>query len=332
MSDRAGGPVLYFCTYFDSNYLLRGLTMYRSLGASGCEFVLYVLALDDAAKALLDSLALPNLRTIAVEELERANPELLPAKASRSRIEYYFTLTPLLPLAVFEREPQAQLATYLDADLYFYESPAQVLAELGGNSVLVTEHRYPPHMLKQLEYGRFNVQFQGFRRDEVGLACLRRWRDQCIEWCYDHVEGERYADQKYLDEWPSLYAGHIVIVQHAGAGVAPWNWSTNPLRLEHGRMRVAGQPLVFYHYHGVKLFGPRLISNGLSNWGLMPWRERRWLYAGYVRALRDTRAWLRERSGTTMPMRDRIIRGKGIGISSMGEIARKAWAPVMLVP
>ncbi|MGO8085215.1 hypothetical protein [Rhizobium leguminosarum] len=31
------------------------------------------------------------------------------------------------------------------------------------------------------------------------------------------------GDQKYLDEWPDLYA-NCHIIEHPGAGVAPWNY------------------------------------------------------------------------------------------------------------
>ncbi len=321
----------HYCTYFDSNYLLRGLSMYRSLQAAGGPSVLHALCLDEDAFTALRALALPGLHPIALNAVESFLPALTAAKANRSRVEYYFTLSPVLPLYLFATHPELDAVTYLDADLLFYSSPETVLAELGDRSVLVCEHRYPARHVDKLRYGRFNVQFQTFRRDETGLACLTLWRDQCLEWCCDHAEGDRYADQKYLDEWPALYGERLAIAQHPGAGLAPWNWETLPLSLDAGNLKVAGQPLVFYHYHGVKIFGHHLISNGLLDWGLMPWRIRRWLYAGYVRHLRATRRWLLEKTGIERPMRDRFIRGTGIGLASTREILRKAWHQAMLV-
>ena len=41
-------------------------------------------------------------------------------------------------------------------------------------------------------------------RDE-GIAALRWWRERCIEWCYDCVEGDRFADQRYLDRLPGMF-------------------------------------------------------------------------------------------------------------------------------
>lgn len=321
----------HFCTYFDTNYLLRGLTLYRSLIATGVPFQLHVLALDDGVAGLIGQLALPNLHAFTLAELEQWVPALLTAKANRRLIEYYFTLTPQLPLFLFERDPEIDLITYLDADLYFYASPEPLFAELGSRSILVTPHRYPDHLKGHEVYGLFNVQYQSFRRDEAGLACLYRWRDQCLEWCYDRVEEGKYGDQKYLNEWPALYGDRLVILQHRGGGVAPWNWSSAPITLHKGRVTVGGDPLIFYHFHGVKIFNPYFISNGLADWGVMPRPLLRWFYVGYLRQLRATRTWLRQRLGVDLPMRDRIIRGHGLGVAAFGEILRKAWIQATIV-
>ena len=322
----------HFCTYFDRNYLLRGLTMFRSLQATGLDFILHVLALDAETDATIRSLNLSNLRSISLPELERANPRLSSAKRDRTRIEYYFTLSPFLPLHIFDTDSSIDLATYVDADLFFYASPLPLFDELGSRSILICEHRYSPHLKAQQKHGRFNVQYQSFRRDEPGLRCLERWRDQCAEWCHDRFDAGRYADQGYLDEWPSLYADCLAVVAHPGAGLAPWNWATFPLQWNHGRIEVGGQGLIFYHFHGLKIFSPHFISNGLMDWGLMPRSFLRFLYAGYVRQLRETRTWLRENTGRDFAMRDLSIRGAGIALASVPEIARKSWSQAMIVP
>lgn len=316
----------YFCTYFDSNYILRGLTLYRSLTGTDCVFRLYVLALDASAASILNRLALPNLEVVTLAELERWAPALLGAKSNRRIIEYYFTLTPQLPLFCFEHDSTIDLITYLDADLFFYASPEPLFAEMGERSVLVTPHRYPNHLRSHEVYGLFNVQYQSFRRDLTGIACLQRWRDQCLEWCYDRAEGGRYGDQKYLDEWPTLYSDRLAILSHRGGGVAPWNWSSFTIVRSKEGITVGGDPLIFYHFHGVKVFNPYFISNGLLDWGVMPRPLLRWFYANYLRQLRFTRNWLRDQLGIALPMQDRIVRGQGISVATFREILRKAWA------
>jgi hypothetical protein len=232
---------------------------------------------------------------------------------------------------VLAANPEAGLITYVDADLFFYGSPSPLFDELGTHSILICEHRHSTHLKDQRQYGKYNVQYQSFRRDETGIACLERWRDQCLEWCYDRVEDGRYADQGYLDEWPALYPDKLAVVSHKGAGMAPWNWAAYPLQWNSGAIEVSGQPLLFYHFHGVKIFSSYFISNGLADWGLMPWSFRRYLYAGYVRQLRHTKRWLRAKTGCNIPLRDVFIRGKGMALSSFTEIVRKSWSQAMII-
>lgn len=319
----------YFCTYFDSNYLVRGLTLYRSLVKSGCVFELYALALDDKTYETLSKLALPNLHPISMLELENWEPRLLLAKKNRSKIEFYFTLSPILPLYILDTKKRVELITYLDADLFFYHSPEPIFQEMGNASILITEHRFPAYLKDKEKFGRYNVQYQSFRRDKQGLACLDRWREQCLEWCYDRLEDGKYADQKYLEEWPQRYE-QLVVVQQKGGGLAPWNWATHPLNLSNNSVAVAGEPLIFYHFHGVKIFYPWFISNGLLDFGMMPYRLRRWFYVGYLRQLRSTRKWLVEQDIRDIFLKDKFTRGRGISVATLGEIFRKAWAQGMI--
>src|SRR6266581_8063063 len=101
-----------FCTLFDRNYLSRGVALYRSLerqaGVGG--FTLHALCMDDESRDVLTRLDLPSLRVIPLTEFE--DPELLKAKGTRSRIEYYWTCTPSLPLFVMDRELNAEVVTY----------------------------------------------------------------------------------------------------------------------------------------------------------------------------------------------------------------------------
>ena len=281
----------HFCTYFDKNYLLRGVALQRSLARHCDAFRLHVLCMDDDAYDALGRLALDNLRPVRLSEVEAWDPRLLEAKGNRSRVEYYFTLSPHLSLFLLDLHPEIQLITYLDADMLFFASPQPLFDELGERSILLFEHRFPPHLEKNEIFGRYNVQFLSFRRDEQGLACLERWRDQCREWCYDRLEENRFADQKYLDEWPGRY-DRAVVAQHPGGGVGPWNWSGSRFERDGEIMRVDGAPLIFYHFHALKVLTPRWISLGMARYGRMPGALAHFFYDRYLAALRESRDWL----------------------------------------
>jgi hypothetical protein len=321
----------HFCTYFDSNYLLRGLTLYRSLSEQDTAFQFYVLCLDHACHETLSALNLANVHPVSLAAVESWDAELAQAKSNRSLIEYYFTLSPVFPLYVMAHWPAVDIVTYLDADLYFYAAPDPLFAELGEHSILVIEHRFPDYLKDKEKYGRFNVQYESFRRDEQGMACLQSWRDDCVAWCHDRLEADRYADQKYLDAWPARY-DRLVNLRHKGAGVAPWNWARYPLALRDDTLYVDGEALIFYHFHGVKILHPCVISHGLSDFGLMPWRLRNWLYKGYIRQLKQTAGWLQSQGIQAPPVKDRRIRGPSLKrMNTVQEILRKIWVQLMFV-
>jgi hypothetical protein len=259
-----------FCTYFDHRYIPKGLAMWRSLKAQHADAVLHVLCLSEACIEILRGLRLTDVHLHGLDELEGSDPELLLARANRSLVEYYFTLTPCFPLRLLKTSPGITRLTYVDADLYFFASPQPILDEVAGSSIGLIEHRFPDDLAHLASYGRFNVGWLTFRTDETALACLESWRRQCIEWCYDRLEDDRFAEQKYLDDWPTRFP-NVRIIQHPGANVAPWNLNRFKLSVEDGAVRVDGHALIFLHAHGYRIGSPGQRSDAnLDTYGVRP--------------------------------------------------------------
>jgi hypothetical protein len=245
----------HFCTLFDSNYLLKGVAMLRTLKQHCHDAHVYVLCMDGLTREILKQMDLPHVTCLSLSEVE--DEALLAIKPGRSVAEYCWTLSPCLPWYVLQHNPDIDAITYIDADLYFYSSLQPLFDEIGDASIVIIEHRFPPAMKHHEVKGRFCVEWVGFKRDEQGMACLAHWREQCIEWCFHQLEEDRMGDQKYLDQWPGKYSG-LLILQHPGAGVAPWNYSQYRFgRDERGTITVNGAPLIFYHFHQLQL-----LSNG----------------------------------------------------------------------
>jgi hypothetical protein len=245
------------CTLFDRRYLSRGLALYRSLVEHCQDFDLWVFCMDTETEVALRRLDLSGLRTVSLAELEAHDPGLLAAKPTRSQTEYFWTLTPATCLYVLDHEPRATIVIRVDADVSFHADPGLAIAELGRDSVLLTPHRVAPEFADSPEEpekwgGVFNVQFEAFRRDDVGLGALRWWRARCIEWCYDRVEPGRYGDQKYLDELPKRFDGVRTLTQ-PGAGIGPWNVSAHRLERRGQRVLIDGEPLIFHHYQSLEI-------------------------------------------------------------------------------
>jgi hypothetical protein len=237
----------YFCTLFDSNYLFKGVVMLHSLHQNCAGAEVYVLCMDEPCRQILEGLGLPGVKCISLPEIETA--ELLTVKKDRNMAEYCWTLSASFTAWVLGEFPDVDLLTYLDADLMFF-SPVDVLfEEIGGASIAIIEHRFTSRLKYLEENGRFCVEWVSFRRDAEGLACLHKWRNQCIEWCYARLEDGRMGDQKYLDNWPMDYTS-VHVIEHSGAGVAPWNYPNySYLQDNLGRVTADGLPLIFYHFH-----------------------------------------------------------------------------------
>jgi hypothetical protein len=270
-----------FCTYFDVRYLARGLALLDSLRAHVGSFRLFVLCLDEETERALAGR--PGVVALRLADLERAQPALLEARANRSWLEYYYTCTPAFIAWLFSLFPDLDLLSYLDADLWFFSSPEPLFDEMGDASLMVVEHRFPEALRHLTAYGRFNVGWLSFRRDDEALGCLERWRVQCLDWCYDRVEPTRFGDQKYLDAWPQLYS-RLAILRHPGASLAPWNLARFAIEARDGRVLVDGAPLVFHHFHGLSYTRPGPFRSGLEPYGarLTP-VLRRHVYRPYLR-------------------------------------------------
>jgi len=255
-------------------------------------FRLWVLCFDDLTYEILQKLALPQVQPILLADFEYGDEQLLRAKGNRSRIEYYFTCTPSLPLYILRNCPEVDVITYLDADLFFSSELSPIYKELGDGSVLIVGHRFPPHLSHLEVHGIYNVGLLSFRRDDAALKCLHWWREQCLEWCYDRVEDGRFADQKYLDDWPTRFQ-RVMVLQHKGAGLAPWNVANYLLRVDNGQVVVDSQPLVFFHFHGLKQVRQWLYEPGLAEYGVrVDPLLKRYIYGLYIRELQEVARWV----------------------------------------
>jgi hypothetical protein len=248
----------YYCTYFDANYLSRGVALIRSLMLHETRrWILYVVCLDEITRVVLEKMAFQSVRCVALHELEKGDAALLSAKSNRSTTEYYWTLTPTILQRIFEWMPHIEALTYLDSDLFFFSTPQPIFDEFADVSVLIHEHRFPQRLRSlEIDAGKYNVGLLCFRNDPKGRRVLHWWRERCNEWCYARAEGGKYGDQAYLNSWLTEFEG-VGVLQHVGAGLAPWNYEqyviTPPAPGSHESARVSDSPVVFYHFHGFQM-------------------------------------------------------------------------------
>ena len=140
--------MMNFCTLFDSNYLDKGLVLYRSLERQTEDFTLYIFCFNDKAMEVLSSMNLKHAVLIHHTAIE--TDEVLAAKGNRSRAEYCWTCTPVIIEYVLDNYP-VDSCVYIDADLYFFQDPAILFHEISeaGANIVVTPHRFSNHPKQQ---------------------------------------------------------------------------------------------------------------------------------------------------------------------------------------
>lgn len=242
---------MHFCTYFDSYYLHRGLALYFSLEKHLKEpFTLWILCFDSKTYTILKTLNLKNVKLIEQEDFESEDTELLRAKGNRTRVEYYWTCTPSLPLYIFRNNPAIKTIYYLDADTFFFSSPNALDYELRQHSILIVPHDYSKEFEEHSASGIYNVGIMAFRRDANGMDCLKWWRERCIEWCYWRHEDGKIGDQAYLNDWPVRFE-NVVVSGNIGINAAPWNVAKYGIESDwNGSVLIGKKPLVCFHFHG----------------------------------------------------------------------------------
>jgi hypothetical protein len=155
------------CLLFDRDYSAEGWLCCRSIHEHAPSAKIYVLCLDE--KVLEESRG-QRVTGVPLADLERRFPVLADAKLDRSWPAYTQTCKVFLPAYVFERFGEETLC-YVDSDMYFWQSIAEVERVLGNSSFMVAsrEDRVRPPQ------GEFNGGFFACRNDAHSRRFFAWW-------------------------------------------------------------------------------------------------------------------------------------------------------------
>lgn len=273
-----------FATLFDVHYLPQGLALYESLmkHSSQRNFTLYVLPMDRECERILKALPLPHLEIVNREFFEDALGMDV-VKANRSFAEYCYTAASCLCEYVILRHDLSEIS-YVDADCWFAADPEAIFAEIGTRSIGIIPHRFAEKDRPRLAInGEYNVSLVHFKATATGRECLQTWARACRNWCYLRNENGKYADQGFLNDWPSRHGEECCVIQNIGVGCAPWNLQQYSVTTENGWTYVDGQRLIMYHAHEF-----RDNRDGTYRWTNYPLRaeDGRNIYRPYEEAVR----------------------------------------------
>ena len=278
----------HFCTLFNSAYQFHSRVLYESIcrneDINNLQF--YFFCFDDDSYNYFADLNLPNVNPIALEKLEGYLPDLKNVKSQRSLVEYFFTSTPAICKYVLENYPEVNEIVYLDADLFFFQSPEILFNEIGDSSVSIIPHRFNFINYFRNVYGIYNVGWISFKRDEEGVACLNKWYRNNLEWCFVKLTFKRYADQKYLNYWRRDF-DRVHVIKNIGANVAPWNVGNYKIRLKNDVVYVDDVPLIFFHFASMKYIDQSYFTTISSYFSFVTPEIIKLIYRPYISRLQQ---------------------------------------------
>jgi hypothetical protein len=268
-----------FCTYFDKNYLIQGLTLYKSLCDHCNSFHLYIVALDGLTFDIIKKMAYRNITVIPLADIE--DEEVLKAKERANSWQYVGVIQPVVCEYILRAFCLDSL-TYLEADMFFFSSPEILFDELKGKYVSLVPHRFSKEHERSKESGRYCTQFNSFYNNQNSYEILDYWKQESFKYSKDKPND--YPGQLSIDNWISMFED-VLEIENIRARVAPWNIDNYKLDIsQDGVPSVNGKSVVFYHFHQ---FG--WLANGKYHYCSyeLPKNAIECFYKPYTKVLKD---------------------------------------------
>ena len=209
----------HICTLSDINYLIKGLTLYRSILENNKSFTLHYLCLDDESYDLLTSLNLDKIIPYSLSDLLKKDSELLSVRNTLRYDEFCWSMASYFCKELLKTNKSI---LYCDSDLYFYRSFDDIYGEVGDKSIGLIRHR---HIHYGHRVGEFNVGIIYFRGDTPGISCSSFWWD--LVKTKHHKYYNEYGtcgDQKYLELFTQKYLDNVCIIDTIVGHGAPFNF------------------------------------------------------------------------------------------------------------
>ena len=151
---------------------------------------------------------------------------------------------------------------------FFFGNPLEIIKSIKKNQTcVITKHNYAKIYDQSKKNGIFCVQFMYFKNNKLSKKILTKWRAQCLKWCFNRVEKNKFGDQKYLDQWPKIYKDKVKITDKKGAGIAPWNTTDYKILKKESLYALEKKDnslhkIFFFHFHDLKIMGKYLYFLG----------------------------------------------------------------------
>jgi len=186
---------------------------------------------------------------------------------SKNELESLISIKPKILMNFLETIRDSEILVYLDTDVYFFHSLDEFQQLNPEADFIVFQHMYPTEP-PLFPYGKYNAGLIVIRKSPQAFEILREWEKRCDEWCHLRRDQDRYADQGYLEELITMPRGKGVDSSTINVGMH-YLIKGPKVTSVHGKPYIADQPLVAFHFHGIKIRGKSLWT-GLNRYGFSP--------------------------------------------------------------
>ncbi len=286
------------CTIVSPNYLAFARTLAASWHRHHPGDLFFVLVVADLRR----DYALPSAEPFTVVPVSALGIANLRAEAMKYDIlELNTNVKPAFLQYLFAEYPEMEQLVYLDPDICVYAPLTPVTELLGGGAAAVLtphltspiEDAKSPSEQELLYNGTYNLGFVAFRRCAEADAMLAWWSRRCLDLGFSEGRTGLFVDQKWMNLLPGLFA-NVAILRDAGCNMAYWNLHERTLAGAGGGWRVRGGdmaevPLRFFHFSGVALDEPGVVSRNTNRFSMAERPDLQPLFAAYVAEVKGRR-------------------------------------------
>jgi hypothetical protein len=217
---------------------------------------------------------------------------------TRTFAESIISIKPILINEFIKQIPVDDSIVYFDADMFFFDSLSRVKSVINNSELLLSEHLFPKSMEGSQIYGIYNGGFVIFKNSKKSIAVLQIWKKLCIEWCELSLYQNRFADQKYLEQF--VFFDGVKVIRDPGINNGQYYFR------EHREIRfyksenlffLDNFTLICFHFHGIAIH-KNFISTGFNRYGLIrkPLTVLFRVYLPYMRSIKQEIIYVKEAS------------------------------------
>ena len=239
-----------YCTYFDKNFIVQGLTCIHTLKKYNKDVFFYILALDQETKFKLENLNLSFVKVIELNLLYKKFPILQKERKKRNLNEFYFLITPFLVNFLLKCQ-KINHVIYVDADLIFFSNVTKIKSLFKKNDILASYHDPDDD---KITTGKYNVGFLVFRNNIKVLNLLHTWMKQCmisttIDYNFSNII---CGDQKYLESWEKNKQLRFSGIKIKNFNIGAWNIIKKKFSKKNGILMCDDSKLCCIHANFIK--------------------------------------------------------------------------------